>query len=61
MKKSNLFWGVILIVIGILFLGRNMEWWDFSIFFRGWWTLFLIVPSIIALIKRDNFWVLPKV
>lgn len=54
MKKSNLFWGVILIVIGILFLGRNMEWWDFSIFFRGWWTLFLIVPSIIALIKRDN-------
>ena len=54
MKKSNLFWGVILIVIGILFLGRNMEWWDFSIFFRGWWTLFLIVPSIIALITRDN-------
>lgn len=54
MNKKNLFWGIVLIVVGILFLGRNMNWWNFSIFFRGWWTLFLIVPSIISLVRREG-------
>lgn len=54
MNRKNMFWGLLLIVIGVLFLGRNMDWWDFSIFFRGWWTLFLIVPSFISLIKQEN-------
>ena len=54
MNKRNLFWGILLIVVGILFLGRNMDWWDFSIFFDGWWTLFLIVPSVISLVRREG-------
>ena len=54
MSKRNVFWGVVLIVIGVLYLGRNMEWWDFSIFFSGWWTLFLIVPSFISLVRRES-------
>lgn len=54
MNKRNLFWGIVLIVVGILFLGRNMNWWNFSIFFEGWWTLFLIVPSIISLVKKES-------
>ena len=54
MNKRNLFWGIVLIVVGILFLGRNMNWWNFSIFFRGWWTLFLIVPSIISLVRKES-------
>ena len=54
MNKRNLFWGILLVVVGILFLGRNMDWWDFSIFFDGWWTLFLIVPSVISLIRREG-------
>ena len=54
MNKRSMFWGILLIVVGILFLGRNMNWWDFSIFFDGWWTLFLIVPSIISLVRREG-------
>ena len=54
MNKRNLFWGILLIVVGILFLGRNMDWWVFSIFFDGWWTLFLIVPSVISLVRREG-------
>ena len=54
MNKRNLFWGIVLIVIGILFLGRNMNWWNFSIFFEGWWTLFLIVPSIVSLVRKES-------
>lgn len=54
MNRKNIFWGLLLIIVGVLFLGRNMEWWDFSLFFRGWWTLFLIIPSLIGLIKRES-------
>ena len=54
MNKRSMFWGILLIVVGILFLGRNMNWWDFSIFFDGWWTLFLIVPSIISLVRKEG-------
>ena len=54
MNKRSMFWGILLIVVGILFLGRNMNWWYFSIFFDGWWTLFLIVPSIISLVRREG-------
>ena len=54
MNKRNLFWGIVLIVVGILFLGRNMNWWNFSIFFEGWWTLFLIAPSIISLVRKES-------
>ena len=54
MNKRNLFWGILLIVVGILFLGRNMDWWDFSIFFDGWWTLFIIVPCFIGLFNEKE-------
>lgn len=54
MSKRNLFWGLILIIVGVLFLGRNMDWWHFSIFFRGWWTLFLIVPAVFSLVRRES-------
>jgi len=53
MKKGNLIWGGILIIVGILFLGNSMSWWDANIFFKGWWTLFIIVPSIKGLIKKE--------
>ena len=54
MNKKNWFWGILLIVVGVLFLGRNMDWWNFSIFFDGWWTLFLIIPSLISLARREE-------
>ena len=54
MNKRNWFWGILLIIVGVLFLGRNMDWWDFSIFFDGWWTLFLIIPAFISLVRREG-------
>ena len=34
-SKSSMFWGLILIVVGVLFLGNNLNWWDINIFFDG--------------------------
>lgn len=36
--------GIVLIVLGIIIAGNVLDWWHVSIFFRGWWTLFIIVP-----------------
>ena len=53
MKKNNFLWGGVLIIIGILFLGNSLSWWNTNIFFKGWWTLFIIVPSVKGLIKKE--------
>lgn len=56
MKKANrILWGIILIGVGLL-LGLNaFEIIHIDLFFDGWWTLFIIIPSIIGLISsRDK-------
>lgn len=53
-SKSSVFWGLVLIVVGILFLGNSIGIWDINIFFKGWWSLFIIVPSIYGLFDRGS-------
>lgn len=55
MSKTKYFWGIILIIVGILFLGNNLSWWHFNLFFDGWWSLFIIIPSIYGLFKKESF------
>ncbi len=50
-RISNIVWGVLLIAVGIGYAGNNLGFWDFSIFFRGWWTLFIIIPCFINMIQ----------
>ena len=47
------------IVFGLLFIGAGVGyvckiagiWPDFTIFFPGWWTLFIIVPMVLSIIN----------
>lgn len=54
MKRTNILWGIVLIVLGIIFGLNALEIIDINIFFRGWWTLFIIIPSLIAIIKDSR-------
>ena len=48
MKKfGNILWGVVLIIVGVIFGLNAVGLTDINIFFHGWWTLFIIVPSFI--------------
>lgn len=42
-------WGVAIIALGVIFGGNALGWFNIDIFFKGWWTLFIIVPSVISL------------
>ena len=44
---SNVLWGFVLIIIGIVFGLNALDITDINIFFDGWWTLFIIVPCFI--------------
>lgn len=54
MKKSlkSVFWGLIILIVGTLFLGNTLNWWSVNIFFKGWWTFFIIIPSLLGFFKR---------
>ena len=52
--KGNLIWGLLLIVIGVIIGLNSLGIADINLFFDGWWTLFIIVPSLIDLIKEPT-------
>lgn len=55
MKKfGNILWGIVFIAIGIIFGLNAMGITNINIFFRGWWTLFIIIPSFIELFRSTN-------
>ena len=53
-KMSNLLWGIVFIIVGVIFGLNALEITDINIFFDGWWTLFIIVPCFIGLFKDDD-------
>ncbi len=56
MKKfKNIVIGLIIVILGILLLLRSLGVIDnFNIFFKGWWTLFIIIPAIVGLITDQD-------
>lgn len=56
MKKfSNMLWGLLLIFLGVVF---GLSAFDIieikDIFFDGWWTMFIIVPSVIEFFRSKD-------
>lgn len=54
MKKKNLIWGLLLIVIGIIVGINALGIGKIDIFFAGWWTLFIIIPCFIGLFTDED-------
>lgn len=56
MKKSTgALWGIVLVILGVVFGLNALNITDIDIFFDGWWTLFIIVPCAIGLFtERDK-------
>ena len=53
-RFSNFIWGIVFLGLGIIFLGNNLKFWSVNVFFDGWWTLFIIIPSFIGIFKKGD-------
>jgi predicted membrane protein len=53
-KIRSVLWGIFFIVIGALFALNALDITDIDIFFDGWWTLFIIIPSVIGLFTEKD-------
>lgn len=50
-RVSNIIWGLIFVIIGVGIAGDVMDLWEFNLFFRGWWTMFIIIPCLVSIIR----------
>lgn len=51
---KSIIWGIAIIALGIIFGGNALGLFNFDIFFDGWWTLFIIVPSVVSLFTDQD-------
>ncbi|HBH21479.1 MAG TPA: hypothetical protein DDX33_05850, partial [Rikenellaceae bacterium] len=56
MKNSSKYvWGIVLIAIAVLWILDILGFIHInSFFFRGWWTLLIIIPSVVALGREKD-------
>ena len=53
-KLSNIIWGIVLVAVGLIFAYNAMFEPDINVFFDGWWTLFIIVPCFVGLVRGKD-------
>lgn len=53
-NTKKVIWGLLLIALAALLALNSLGVIEFELFFDGWWTLFIIVPSLAALIENKN-------
>lgn len=53
-NMRNIIIGLVIVVVGVLLGLYALDLFTFNIFFKGWWSLFIIVPCFIGLFKDDN-------
>ncbi len=51
---DRILWGIVLIIVGLVWGLNKIGMTSINIFFSGWWTLFIIIPSFISLFDSNN-------
>ena len=47
-------WGLAFIAVGVIFALNALEITNIDVFFDGWWTLFIIIPSFVGIFKSGD-------
>ena len=47
-------WGLAFIAFGVIFALNALEITNIDVFFDGWWTLFIIIPSFVGIFKSGD-------
>lgn len=51
---SSIVWGIVLVAAGVIFALNSLDITNIDIFFKGWWTLFIIIPCTVGLFTDRN-------
>lgn len=51
---SKVLWGLLFILVGVIWALNAFEITHINLFFDGWWTLFIIVPCFIGLFDSEG-------
>lgn len=51
---KSIIWGIVLIALGVIWAGNALNLFDIDVFFKGWWTLFLIIPSLAGIVSNED-------
>lgn len=51
---GSIIWGIILVTVGVIYALNALEITNINIFFKGWWTLFIIIPCTVNFITSRN-------
>lgn len=55
MKKiGSILWGILFILVGVIWGCNALGITDINLFFSGWWTLLIIVPCAIDILKGED-------
>lgn len=57
--NSKLLWGLMLVALGGVLLLNALHITNINLLFKGWWTLFIIVPFANKLLNSPKDWVWP--
>ena len=47
-------WGIVLVVLGLIYALNALKITDIDLFFKGWWTLIIIIPSFISVLTDKD-------
>lgn len=53
-KATSWLWGIVLVVLGVIWGISALGIVEINLFFSGWWTMFIIVPCFISLFGKDE-------
>lgn len=53
-QASRIMWGIVLVALGVIYSLNALNITDIDLFFKGWWTLIIIIPSFISVLTDND-------
>lgn len=53
-KIGKILWGLVFIVVGMIVGSNALGITNIDVFFKGWWTLFIIIPCFISMFEGNG-------
>lgn len=53
---GKFFWGILLLVLGIIWLSMAMGWMDNIYVLAHWWPMLIIIPCVLRLLLSNDRW-----